>query len=116
MPPRRVPSHADGRADAAAAQAKAEPPHGRAQVARTHDTPPRGPRPARGSEDDNLGFPTLHGLALVANGPAKQGLIRIDAPTANVTTVGAAHSELFGCARRAATRVHHAALTAMRDR
>ena len=41
-------------------------------------------------------FPPLHGLALVANGPAKQGLLTLDPTTGNAKVIGPAHAELFG--------------------
>jgi hypothetical protein len=40
--------------------------------------------------------PPLWGLALVANGPAKVGLVQLDASTGKHTNLGSAHSELFG--------------------
>jgi hypothetical protein len=48
----------------------------------------------------NCDFPGVSrcrfGLALVANGPAKAGLITVDTVTGNTTVVGPPHSELAG--------------------
>ncbi len=57
--------------------------------------------------------PPLYGLALVANGPAKVALARINATTGNATVIGPAHGELFGMGDLVATA--HGALFYLGD-
>ena len=73
-------------------------------VANAGRDPRRIPRPTDHASIPQLETPPhiasaphlLHGLALVANGPAKNALVTIDSATGAASVVGPPHAELFG--------------------